>query len=347
MNQKPLIGMMLDWSMDVDFFRACAVAAAYYGADFYYFRISDIGDHSITGTKLENDEWISDEFPYPDAIYDYTRRREVPRFEEAYRKIGHIPMGHTIKGRSMTKSKVYRIIQKDKQLKQSLIPYMTVREAEDLFTFMQKHQKVIFKTNGGFAGQKILTAELKNDGIELFDQQYLHYFTKDDLSRLSEMLKSKRYFAQKLIHSVTPQGHPFHLRVHLSKNGKNRWVIAFRSISLSLNPHISITNSKHTYRGTSTWGAFLQNQYNEEENGPMQQMIDDYSLKMANYLEEATGGGFHEIALDLGTDERNRIWLFEAGIGLPGTLYHQLQMALPAMAYTLYLLKKAAPKSSL
>lgn len=340
MNRKPLIGMMLGWKVGIDLLRACAVAAAYHGADFYYFYASDIGKDSIRGMKLENDEWISGEFPYPDAIYDYMRRRGIAKFEEAYRKLGDIPMGHTIKGRSMTKSKVYRMIKDDQELSRSLIPYMTVRDSESLMTFIERHGKVIFKTNGGYLGRNALTAELKNDVIELFDQQYVHRFAREDLPRLTEMLTAKRYFVQKMIHSVTPQGNPFHLRVHLSKNGQNRWTVAFHSIGLSLTRHVTVTNSERTYRGTSTWADFLRNQFGEKADGPMHRRIDEYSVRMAEYLEEAVGGGFQEIGLDLGIDEDNRFWLFEAGIGLPGTSYYQLQLALPAMAYTLYLLKQ-------
>ncbi|MEJ8304002.1 YheC/YheD family protein [Saccharibacillus sacchari] len=340
MNRKPLIGMMLGWKIPPDLPRACAVAAAYHGADFYYFRMSGIKENTIIGMKLENDEWVSGEFPYPDAIYDYTRRRGIALFAEAYRKLEGIPMGHTIKGRSMNKSKVYRIIQRNEQLSQSLIPYMTVKDSDSLMAFIERHEKVIFKTNGGYLGKNALTVELKNDVIELFDQQYLHRFSREDLPRLTEMLKAKKYFAQKMIHSVTPQGHPFHVRVHLSKNGQNRWTVAFHSIGLSLTPHVRVTNSESTYRGTSTWGDFLRNQFGEKEDGPLHLRIDDYALRMANYLEEASGGGFQEVALDLGLDDRKRIWLFEAGIGLPGTSYYQLQMALPAIAYTLYVLKK-------
>lgn len=340
MNRKPLIGMMLGWDVGIQLLRACAVAAAYHGADFYVFRTSGIGEHSISGMKLENDEWIDGEFPYPDAIYDYTRRRGIAKFQEAYRKLEGIPMGHTLKGRSMTKSKVYRMIQGDPRLSQSLIPYMTVRDPESLMTFIERHGKVIFKTNGGYLGRNALTAELKNDVIEVFDQQYLHRFAREDLPRLTEILTAKRYFAQKMIHSVTPQGNPFHVRVHLSKNGQNRWTVAFHSIGLSLTPHVTVTNSERTYRGTSTWADFLRNQFGEKENGPLHRRIDDYGLRLAEHLEAVIGGGFHEIGLDLGIDEHNRIWLFEAGIGLPGTSYYQLQLALPAMAYTLYLLKR-------
>ncbi|MCQ4088384.1 YheC/YheD family protein [Saccharibacillus sp. JS10] len=338
-EQKPLIAMMLGWEVGIDLLRACAVAAAYHGADFYYFRTSGIKEQSITGIKLENDQWIEGEFRYPDAIYDYTRRRGIANFEKAYSQIGHIPMGHTIKGRSMNKSKVYRIIQKSEALSRTLIPYMTVRDSESLLQFMEKHGKVIFKTNGGYLGRNALTAELKNDVIELFDQKYLHRFSLDDLPRLTEMLTSKRYFVQKMIHSVTPQNHPFHVRVHVCKNGENRWIVAFHSIGLSLTPHVKVTNSDSTYRGTSTWQDFLRNQFGEKENGAFHRRIDNYSVDLANYLEEATGGGFHEIGFDFGVDDQKRFWLFEAGIGLPGTSYYHLQMAMPAVAYTLSLLK--------
>lgn len=342
MDRKPLIGMMLGWKVEPALMRACAVAAAYHGADFYYFRASDIGEHTIVGMKLEHDEWVRGEFRYPDAVYDNTRRRGIARFEAAYRKLDGIPMGHTIAGRSMTKIKVYKLVERDPQLAQSLIPYKAVREsdARDVIDFIERHERVIFKTNGGYLGRNALTAEFVADGVELYDQQYKHRFSQEDLPRLIHMLAAKKYFVQKLIRSVTPQGHPFHVRLHLSKNGAGRWIVAFHSIGLSLTPHVKVTNTDLTYRGTSTWADFLANQFGEKENGPLHTRIDGYGLRMAEHLEKAAGGGFHEIGLDIGIDAERRFWLFEAGLGLPRTSYYQLQLALPAMAYTLRLLRQ-------
>ncbi|OWR29855.1 hypothetical protein CDO73_12270 [Saccharibacillus sp. O23] len=341
MNRKPLIGVMFGWKVEPEVATACAVAAAHYGADLFQFRTSDIGEDSIIGMQLEGDRWIKKRFPYPDVVYDKTRRKGVGKFDEAYRKLEGVPISHTLRGFSMNKSKVYNLIRENKELKPYLIPFLTLKDADRALAFVEKHRRVIFKPNGSAQGSKTMTLEQKGDVFELFDQEYLHRFSREQIQGILEMLVTKKYFAQKLIESVTPQGHPFHVRAHLSKNGENRWIVSYHSIGLSLTPHVRISNTPLTYRATSTWEDFLINQFNEKADGPTAARIDAFALKTVEYLEQAIDGQFHEVGLDMGIDPDGGIWIFEAGIGNTGTSYYQMQAALPAIAYVLYLLRQS------
>lgn len=340
MTARPLIGMMLGWTVRQDLMRACSLAASHYGADFYYFHTRDIKEDTIVGMQLEDNKWIEREFRYPDVIYDNVRRRGKSLFKEAYRKLERVPMGHTLEGRSMGKTKVYNLLRGDEDLKRHLIPFMTMRDAEKTLGFIDKHQQVVLKPDGGAMGANIFTAESGEDGIQLFDQQYVHNLNREETLKTLDLLIAKKYCAQKMIRSVTPHGYPFHIRVHASKNGQNQWVIAYKSVTLSLMPHVKITNSDLTYRGTSTWPDFLLHQFGEAEGGPMDDSLGEYGIRTAQYLEERIGSGFHELGLDLGVDAEGKFWLFEAGLGLPRSPYYQMQGSLPAMAYTLYVLAR-------
>lgn len=344
MESRPLIGMMLGWkTRRPDLMRAFTLAAAYYGADLYHFRTSDVGKKTIRGTHLVDNEWVDAEFRYPDVIYDSTRRRGIAPHEEAYRKLGGIPMGHTLKGRAMNKVRVYNMIAKNKELSQALIPFQRMTDPQRVMKFLHEHPQIIFKPNGGYLGKGAITAEFKDDTLELFDQQYLHRLTSEQIPTFIEMLITQKYIVQKMIHSATAQGFPFHLRVHMSKNGHNEWVVAFKTPTMSLTPHVKITNSDETFKSTCTWRDFLKEQFGQKENGRMNRKIDSYSLQLSRYLDETIGGGFHEIGLDLGIDRDQNIWLFEAGIGLPRTSFFYMQLALPAVAYTLSLLHPSEP----
>ncbi|MDO3410555.1 YheC/YheD family protein [Saccharibacillus sp. CPCC 101409] len=340
MSQKPLIGMMLGWKVTGDLMRAYALAADYYGAELYYFHTWDMKEDSIVGMQLEDNEWVRKEFRYPDVVYDNTRRRGNRLFENAYRRIEGIPIDHTLKGRAYGKIRIYNMIRKNAELKQHLIPFMSVSEPEKTLAFIEKHKRVILKPDGGAMGERIFTAELTENGIELYDQQYLHRLDREETLKVLDMLVSKKYCAQKMIRSVTPHGYPFHIRIHVSKNGQNQWTVPYKSVTLSMKPQVKITNSDFTYRGTIMWPEYLRHQFGEKENGPMDRKLTDYGIHLAQYLEDKIGGGFHELGLDLGVDSKNRFWLFEAGLGLPRTPYFQMQSAVPAVAYTLYVLKK-------
>lgn len=341
MSHRPLIGMMLGWKVKPDLMRACTLSAAYYGADLYYFYTWDVKEDSITGMQLIDNQWVQGEFRYPDVIYDNTRRRGHERYEDAYRKLDGIPMGHTLKGRGFGKTKIYNLIRHHEELKKNLIPFMTMKEPDKVMGFIEKHKRVILKPDGGYMGRNALTVQLTEDGIEVFDQEQLHMFSREEMLQVIETLIPKKFCAQKLIRSETSHGYPFHIRVHLSKNGQNEWVVAFKSVTLSLRPHIKITNSDSTYRGTSTWADFLLHRFGEKVDGEMDNQLRDYGLELAAYLDEAIGGGFHELGLDIGVDKKNRIWLFEAGLALPRSPYYQMQLSVPAMAHCMYLYNEA------
>lgn len=341
MNPKPLIGMMLGWTVRQDLMRACSLAASHYGADFYYFHTRDIKEDTIIGMQLEDNQWVEKEFRYPDVIYDNTRRRGNPLFQEAYRKLEHVPMGHTLGSRSMGKTKIYNMIRGDDELKKHLIPFMTLRDPEKGWAFIEKHKRVILKPDGGYMGRDAFTVVLKKDGrVEISDQQHLHRLDRQQTLDLLAGMIPLKYCAQKMIKSVTPHGFPFHIRVHVSKNGQNQWTVPYKSVTLSLMPQVKVTNSDFTYRGTSTWKDFLEHQFGEEEGGPTDESLKAYGLKLAAFLEEKIDGQFHEAGLDLGVDRKGKFWLFEAGLGLPRSPYYQMQGSLPAIAYTLYVLKR-------
>ncbi|MDO3410556.1 YheC/YheD family protein [Saccharibacillus sp. CPCC 101409] len=340
MSQRPLIGMMLRWKGELSLLRACALAAAHYGADFYSFHYSDIREDCIVGTALEDNEWVRREFPYPDVIYDGMRRLGIARYEEAYRKLEGIPLDHTLKGRSTTKTKVYNLIRNHEELSRSLIPFIRLRDADSVLEFLDQHKQVVFKPNGGAKGRDAFTVEAKGDRIEWFDQQTLRSFAREELAQHIEPLLDENYLVQQMIHSEMPQGFPFHVRSHVSKNGQNRWVVAFKSVSLSLVPHMKITNNPAVYRASSTWADFLMHRFDEQPGGEADTRIDEYSMLLAQVLEDKMGNGFHEAGLDLGIDSSGRIWLFEAGLGVPRSFYSQMQLALPGIAYTLYVLER-------
>lgn len=343
MEKRLSIGMMIGWKIRLDLPLACALTAHSQEIDFFYFYPSDVDEETrtIEGNAWDGTQWIQHTFPYPDVIYDRMRRKGSDQFGNIYEKLEGIPMTHTLRGRSIVKSKVYNWLRHDPNLKKSLIPFMTMKEPEKVIEFIHKHQRVILKADGGASAQNIFTVEVKEHGYEVFDQTYLHTMNDEQMLEVVTLLIESRYCAQKLIQSTTVQGFPFHIRVHVSKDGQGKWIVAFCSVSLSLNPTIKVTNSESTFRVTTTWTRFLNHQFGEQPGGKMDRKIHKYALEIAQYLEQQAGEGFHEIGLDIGIDQQNKIRLFEAGLGIPDTSFQNTELAQPAIAYCMYLARQA------
>ncbi|MDN4619214.1 YheC/YheD family protein [Paenibacillus sp. PsM32] len=343
MEKRLSIGMMIGWKIRLDLPLACALIAHSQEVDFFYFYPAGVDEQTrtIEGQAWDGTQWITGTFAYPDVIYDRMRRKGSDQFGNIYEKLAGIPITHTLRGRSIVKTKVYNVLRGDANLKKSLIPFMTMRDPEKVIEFVHKHQRVIFKADGGASAQNMFTVEVKDDGYEVFDQTYLHTMNQEQMLEVVTVLIERRYCAQKLIQSTTVQEFPFFIRVHVSKDGQGQWMVAFCSVSLSLNPMIKVTNSESTFRVTTTWTRFLNHQFGEQPGGSMDRKIQAYAIEISQYLEQQWGTGFHEIGLDLGIDKQNKIRLFEAGLGIPDTSFHNIELAQPAIAYCQYLVRQS------
>ncbi len=344
MEKRLSIGMLIGWKIEPELCIASAMAASSHQADFFYFYPGDVKEatRTIRGKKWNGTQWIWDTFDYPDVIYDRMRRRGSNQFGNIYEKLADIPMTHTLIGKSMYKTKVYNLLLKHPELKKIVIPFMTMREPNQVIEFIHQHQPVVLKADRGAKGENTFTVEVKEDLLEVFDQTYIHQMNSEQTIALVELLIERRYCVQKLVHSSTViQQLPYFVRVHIAKNGKNEWMVAFCSVSISLKSNMKIVNSKKTLMVSTTWNRFLEHQFGEEVDGAMDRKIKKTALQLARYIETQIGSGFHEIGLDIGIDEHRNILLFEAGIGLPSTLFHYTELARPAIEYSLYLARQS------
>ncbi len=342
-QRRPVVGLLVGWEIEPAMLQACALSAASLHADFYYFFPSGVDEERqrIQGRRFHHGQWEKGEFPYPDVVYDRMRRREVSGFTEVYRKLEKVPFTHTLRGRWGRKSVIYNMLRKDEALKRYLIPFQTLREAEAGLAFIQQYQSVILKSDKGASGEGIFVVQVKEHWIEVSDQEYTHQLNEAQMLEMLQMLVPQRYCVQQLIQSVTAQGFPFHIRVHVTKNGEGEWTVGFCLPSLSLHPAIKVTNSKHTFRVSPTWELFLEQHLNEKPGGATDRHIQRYAIQLAQFMDQELQGGFHEIGLDIGLNEQGGIRLFEAGLGLPSALFHFVEMAFPAMAYSLHIAAKA------
>ncbi|WP_322923731.1 YheC/YheD family protein [Paenibacillus campi] len=337
-KHRMTIGLLIGWKVEPELLMANALVAASYGADFFYFYPAGVDEdrRCIRGWRLEHDDWTEAEFAYPDVIYDRMRRRGIRKYDEVYRKLERIPFTHTLRGMSVHKTVAYNMLRKDDELKRYLIPFQTLRDATQGLAFIYKHGQVICKPDKGTSGKGAFTIRVAGNEFEVFDQQLVHRMNETQLLAFLQLLIEEKYCLQKLVMSVTRQGLPFHIRVHIAKNGHNEWIIAFCAVWMSAEPHVVVTNSKHTFQLTTTWDRFVKYQFDEDVGGATEQRIHAYALQLATYMEQQLDGRLHEIALDIGIDEDGHIRLFEVGAGVPSAMFQFVEMARPAIAYSLY-----------
>ncbi|CAI6083773.1 YheC/YheD family protein [Cohnella sp. JJ-181] len=337
------VGMLVGIQVDQSFMEACASIALLHGADFFYFHPKNVNveDRTIRGRVFEGGAWKKRTCPYPDVVYDRFKRRGVAEYEQLYVALDALPFTHLLRSGSMSKERVYQWMQDHPALADSVIPYTSVQDAGTMSAFVDRHRTIVMKPSVGSHGKSIIMIERTDEGeYLLFDQQFLHRLNAREFRTFLEMYGGQGYVAQRFVRSVTKEGYPFHLRVHLMRNGENEWEIVFVQPFLSLSSGLHATNHAETLRLASKWDWFLSSQYGEAPGMEMDQKVRYYGLMAVRRFEAVMGSACHEIALDIGVDEARSLWLFEANFNQIGNTFHGFEAARFAIPYALYLAKQ-------
>ncbi|OAS22105.1 YheC/YheD family protein [Paenibacillus oryzisoli] len=336
--QGPTIGMLVGWSLSPLFLEACQHVASSYGARFFYFypKQVDFEKKQIIGSYWRDGKWLKAIFPFPDVIYDRMRRKNSDN-AEFYEALSPIPITHQLRFGVLNKIKVYQMIETVPDLCSALIPFQLLQDLDKTKAFIDLHPSFILKPLRGSNGENIITVKRVGEHYEVFDQHLLHLMSRVELDQLLAILQPKDYFVQQLVESTTKEGYPFHIRVHVMKDGVGQWKIVFILPSLSLTPYRKITNHEKTFRTITKWEWFLNKQFGDKPGQIVDRKMKEFAFKMSNFLESKLGAGFHEIGLDLGIDQHGAIQLFEANLNNVGMNFHEFEAAKHGIAYALSL----------
>jgi len=233
------VGMLAGWQLRPLFLECCHHAACARGARFFYFYPKGVDEEKrqISGFHWHNGRWEKALFPYPDVVYDRMKRRGHKKADpRVYEALAAIPFSHRLRFGAFNKVALYRHLLADDRLAAAVIPFTQLSSPDEAKAFLERYPKLIFKTSGGAHGERILLANrAEADGsYEVFDQTFLHAMSRAELEELLPELGKHHYFAQQFIESKTREGRPFHIRVHLMKNGSGQWEVAHIFPSLSL-----------------------------------------------------------------------------------------------------------------
>ncbi|TBL77393.1 YheC/YheD family protein [Paenibacillus thalictri] len=332
------IGMLMGWPLSPLFLEACHYVAQSNGARFFYFypRNVDFKKKQIRGSFRQDGKWIEADFSFPDVIYDRMRRRN-DEYASFYQALSDIPITHELKFGASDKITVYQVMVSESELVSAVIPFQMLNHPDRVRAFIDSHPSVILKRKRGTHGKDSITVNRMDGHYEVFDQNFLHFMSREEFDDLLRELKKHHFFVQQFVNSRTKEGFPFHIRVHLMKDGSGKWVIIFIFPSFSLRPYMKITNHEKTFRGVTKWEWFIGSQFGERLDGVTDSKVKAFSYRFTDFLESWLGKGFHEVGLDLGIDEHGDIKLFEANLNNVGMNFHEFEAAKHGIEYALLL----------
>jgi len=299
------------------------IAGAGRGRSFCFaFSPRDVNweQETVTGYfPQKSGAWLRRTVPLPDVVYNRLPDRRAERqssmdnFKERF-----VRKGVTLFNWSFfDKWDVYKLLQGDpasKYVPESLVD-PTPKEIQEL---MEKHKFVYFKPTGGSLGIGIYRLTYHPE------RGYFARYRKDKKNVLIRfprfeglMNMLNRHHRGRLHHYVVQQGIrlieidccPIDFRFHMIKNGDNRWVVA--GIGAKKAGRGSVTT--HIRNGGQLMTPEqVMNAVFGSRGGQVLQNAKSVAVELAEAIEKNYAHTLGELGFDIGIDQSERIWMFEA-----------------------------------
>ncbi|CAM3360856.1 MULTISPECIES: YheC/YheD family protein [Saccharibacillus] len=325
---RQTLGMLVsERDNEVRLHDAMAFASAAHDADFFWFRPVDAAFASplLKAQVFERGRWTAQYRRLPDVVYDRLKERGLRRSEQAYLRLEGIPNTHSRPAGSFSKLKAYELLSGDPEVAPHLIPYAALDSAAAAKSFIDDHGQTVIKPSGGTKGSAIIVVRREGEHYRVDDPLYSHLLPEDRLSELlGGLAASKEMVLQKFVDSVTPEGLPFHIRVHLIRGEDDRFHIIGHMPYISTQQRHKVVNHHTNLRAFTQWSWFLPYQFpgREEE---MDARVRRFALAAADRLEDQLEHKLWEIGLDLGIERDGSIWLYEANMNKVGVISRELE----------------------
>jgi hypothetical protein len=124
-----------------------------------------------------------------------------------------------------------------------------------------------------------------------------------------QKLKMSNYVVQQGIRLIEIDDCPIDFRFHMTKNGRNEWVAA--GIGAKKAGKGSVTTHVRTGGQLLTPEQVLREVYGSRGDHLLEKM-KDAAVRLAESIERNFSYSLGELGLDLGIDQNEKIWMFEA-----------------------------------
>ncbi|CAI6083777.1 YheC/YheD family protein [Cohnella sp. JJ-181] len=343
LNDTLTIAMMCEHPNATRLKYACASVAKLSGVGFFYFVPDDVdvAARKIKGYTVENNEWVSRIFDYPDAIYDRACRMGK-LYGPVYEALAHIPISTDKPANKGSKLITYRKIMENGLFAEYMIPSAIVSGAGQIGSWLHRYRDIVVKPVSGTQGKGLFCIRTAGAGFEVtLGRRKTAYPDKESLLEwlAAEPLNAGgRFLVQPFIRSATREGNPFDIRAHLSRNGEGKWGIVklYPRIGSSRGVISNISAGGHT----TDLKSFYQLDLGKKDFVSFQKKLSEFSIQFAEHYQGLLDYRLQEMGLDLGIDASGKMWLFEVNLNRLGTMYVELEAAQLGIPYTIYLAKQ-------
>ncbi|GAB3790635.1 YheC/YheD family protein [Virgibacillus kimchii] len=302
-------------------------------AEVLFFTSSDVDfeNRQITADKYLGGKWERVTAPFPDVINNAGAGKRS-HVERKLRRI--IPFTSFFVGNKYTLPKRMAKYRKYAEL---LVPFRVCRNETDIYEFIERNNKVVFKHLRGNRGENIYFVTKKGNRYILLDQkkeQVLNYEAFNKWIQTMILREKGSYIVQRYIHTRTKYGEPYHIRAQVQKDGSGNWVITHM--------YVTIGDKRRDLSNLNAGGRreelhyFLHQEFGKKKGIEYEKTLPKLAINIAMHLDKLYGFVLDELGLDLAIDDTGRIWMHEANNG-PVTRFFDDKRAVHTIAYARYI----------
>jgi glutathione synthase/RimK-type ligase-like ATP-grasp enzyme len=336
-DNRIYIGMMRAKKRPTGAALAAAHAALMLDADFCFFNPTevDLVEGSIRGWRYDKTRWRRCKIPFPDVIINDLASM---RYRKVWRELSRrIPFTSPLIGdkveisNRMSEGDFYDFLQ---------IPMTRLSSYNDFQNFLNVHKRIVIKPQYASHGENVFFFGIEGEKYRVNIGTAWTYFDNDELrSFYEETVGKKAFIAQRYIESMTRQGIPFDIRMHVRRNRKAEWSV------IRVYPRIgegrSITSNVTAGGSVAPLKAFLEAQFGDVKGREIRKQLLDLAAEMPERFQALYQDRVLDaLGIDIGIDPAGQPWLFEIN-PFPWSSFFDLEAAIAKIGYAIHLARNS------
>lgn|GEM_PF-3484953 len=297
----------------------------------------DLDRRTVSGLYFDGSGWIENVFAFPQAIMNirpWGPRRRSDR-ELIFRKL--VPFTAFLID---NKWEITKLIAQHPTLAAHIVPTAVLEEAAQIEELLDAHSKLVIKPVQGSRGEGVQAMVRKDGRYGLQAGADWTWMNREELDAFVRQL-NREYLIQPYIVCLTPELEPFDFRVLVQRDGQGEWGVTI--IYPRIGARDTITSNVSVGGRTEPVEPFLQRLFPGQAETFAARM-QALGLELAEWIDSHYAHPLNELGIDLALDAEHRLWFYEANT-CPGTLYHEQERAVQAVAYVKYIAEQASRES--
>ncbi|SFI83115.1 YheC/YheD family endospore coat-associated protein [Thermoflavimicrobium dichotomicum] len=263
-------------------------------------------------------KWKKAHFPMPDVVYNRVPNRELektPEVQHALETLKSIPHIHLFNPHFFDKWTLYQQLSSINTLHPFLPETVLLHFPTSLKSMLFKYALLYLKPIHSLAGVGMIRIMMKDKKYEMIYQTkkqkkkfYLSSF-QDTWGQVKQLCEDTPYLIQQGIPLATYQGRPFDIRILVQKDGTGNWGVTGIGVRVAgkeaISTHVPMGGKIENIHVVlkSVFGTLHRAIYEK---------LEKHALSFAKGIENKQNTMLGEISMDIGIDQKAKLWFFEA-----------------------------------